>query len=110
MNAAKMLLAHPDIDVNKAMTDKQQRTPFFAACAEVNDDIVDMLLAMDGIDINTPTVRCALFDKRFHQRMPLVPPLALLKLLLACDQWHSSRVFAPLTGWHCKLRPNTEGR
>jgi hypothetical protein len=27
----------------------------------------------------------------------------------ACDQWHSSRVFTPLTSWHCKLRPNTEG-
>jgi hypothetical protein len=27
----------------------------------------------------------------------------------ACDQWHSSRKFTPLTGWHCKLRPNTEG-
>jgi dihydroxyacid dehydratase/phosphogluconate dehydratase len=27
----------------------------------------------------------------------------------ACDQWHSSRKFIPLTGLHCKLRPNTEG-
>jgi hypothetical protein len=27
----------------------------------------------------------------------------------ACDQWHSSRKFTPLTGLHCKLRPNTEG-
>jgi hypothetical protein len=25
-------------------------------------------------------------------------------------QWHSSRVFTPLTGSHCKLRPNTEGQ
>jgi hypothetical protein len=25
------------------------------------------------------------------------------------NQWLSSRVFTPLTGWHCKLRPNTEG-
>jgi hypothetical protein len=24
-------------------------------------------------------------------------------------QWHSSRVFTPLTGWHCKFHPNTEG-
>jgi hypothetical protein len=32
-----------------------------------------------------------------------------LKRYQACDQWHSSRVFAPLTGSHCKLRPNTEG-
>jgi phosphoglycerate kinase len=27
----------------------------------------------------------------------------------ACDQWHSSRKFIPLTGLRCKLRPNTEG-
>jgi hypothetical protein len=27
----------------------------------------------------------------------------------ACDQWHSSRKYTPLTGLHCKLRPNTEG-
>jgi hypothetical protein len=26
-----------------------------------------------------------------------------------CDQCHSSRVFISLTGWHCKLGPNTEG-
>jgi hypothetical protein len=25
------------------------------------------------------------------------------------DQWNSSREFTPLTGWHCKLRPNIEG-
>jgi hypothetical protein len=31
-------------------------------------------------------------------------------LRLKCDQWHSSRAFTPLTGWHCKLRPNTEGQ
>jgi hypothetical protein len=28
----------------------------------------------------------------------------------ACAEWHSSRVFTFLTGAHCKLRPNTEGR
>jgi hypothetical protein len=28
----------------------------------------------------------------------------------ACDQWHFFRVSTPLTGWHCKLRPNTEGQ
>jgi hypothetical protein len=27
----------------------------------------------------------------------------------ACDQWHSSRKFSPLTGFHCNFRPNTEG-
>jgi hypothetical protein len=38
-----------------------------------------------------------------------IPRMFRLKLLHACDQWHSSRKFAPLTGLHCKLRPNTEG-
>jgi hypothetical protein len=32
-----------------------------------------------------------------------------LKLLQACDQWHSSRLSTFLTGSHCKFRPNTEG-
>jgi hypothetical protein len=49
------------------------------------------------------------FDSKFHSRMPLGPTPARLKLLKACDQWHSSRVFTPLTGWHRKFRPNTEG-
>jgi hypothetical protein len=30
-----------------------------------------------------------------------------LKLLQACDQWHSSLVSTFLTSSHCKLRPNT---
>jgi hypothetical protein len=42
--------------------------------------------------------------------MPLVPTPTRLKLLHACDQYHSSWVFTPLTSWHCKFRPNTEGR
>jgi hypothetical protein len=41
--------------------------------------------------------------------MPLVPTPARLKLLQACDQWHSSQMSTPLTSSHCKLRPNTEG-
>jgi hypothetical protein len=32
-----------------------------------------------------------------------------LKLLHACDQWHSSRVSTFLTSSHCKSRPNAEG-
>jgi hypothetical protein len=28
-------------------------------------------------------------------------------LTMRVIQWHSSRVFAPLTGWHGKFRPNT---
>jgi hypothetical protein len=42
-------------------------------------------------------------------RMPLVPTSARLKILHACDQWHSSRVFTPLIGSHCKFRQNTKG-
>jgi hypothetical protein len=47
-------------------------------------------------------------DRDLHSRMSLVPTPAGLKLLQACYQWHSSRAFTPLTGWHCKFRPNTE--
>jgi hypothetical protein len=75
------------------------------------------------------------FDRSLHSRMALVPtPLLRLKRCYACDQWHSSRASAafpvttvssvqtpraatavshrvctPLTGWHGKFRPNTEG-
>jgi hypothetical protein len=57
---------------------------------------------------------CSVYGLRFrqiwsHSRMPLVSTPARLKLLHVCDQWHSSRAFTPLTGCHCKLRPNTEG-
>jgi hypothetical protein len=45
------------------------------------------------------SVRCARFDRNLHSRMALsFTPLLRLKLLHACDQWHSSRLFTPLTG------------
>jgi hypothetical protein len=53
--------------------------------------------------------RCAFSDRNLHSRMPLDPTHVRLKLLHACDQWHSSRKFTPLTGLHCKFRPTTEG-
>jgi hypothetical protein len=59
-------------------------------------------------------VRCAFFGRNLHSRMPLDPMparlTARLKLLHACDQWHSSRVSTFLTSSHCNLRPNTEGQ
>jgi hypothetical protein len=58
-------------------------------------------------------VRCGEFsDGNLHSRMPLVPTpllLRLMKLVHTRGHWHSSRVCTPLTGWHSKLRPNTEG-
>jgi kinesin family protein 6/9 len=54
-------------------------------------------------------VRCAFFGINLYSRMPLVPTPARLKLLHACDQYHSSWVFTPLTGSHCKLCRNTVG-
>jgi hypothetical protein len=54
--------------------------------------------------------RCAFSDRNSHSRMSLDPTHVRLKRFHACDQWHSSRKFTPLTGLHCKLRPNTEGR
>jgi hypothetical protein len=49
----------------------------------------------------TGAVRGFLTEK-LHSRMPLsFTPLLRLKRCLACDQWHSSRLFTPLTGWLC---------
>ena len=61
-----------------------------------------------------PLVRCSFFARKLPSRMLLVFTPARLKLLLACEHCHSSRLFILLTGWlltgwHCKLRPNTEG-
>jgi diketogulonate reductase-like aldo/keto reductase len=50
------------------------------------------------------------FDRNSRTRPLSFTPLRLrLKLVYACDQWHSSWVVTPLTGWHCKFCPNTEG-
>jgi hypothetical protein len=50
--------------------------------------------------------RCAFSDRNLQPRMPLVlTPLLRLKLLQACDQWHSSREFTQ----HFKVRPNAVG-
>jgi Cu/Zn superoxide dismutase len=62
-----------------------------------------------GLNDAMAVVWCALFGRNLHSRIPLARTPARLKLLHACDQCHSSRVFTPLIGWHCKLRPNTEG-
>jgi hypothetical protein len=48
--------------------------------------------------------------------MPLDPTQCSLEANIkrtsehARDQWHSSRMFTPLTGLHCKWCPNTEGK
>jgi hypothetical protein len=41
-------------------------------------------------------VRCSGFNRKLHSRMLLILTPARLKLLHACDQWHSSRVFTLL--------------
>jgi hypothetical protein len=75
----------PDGSVDRQ--DSNGRTPLFSAAEGGFIEVVRMLL----IEWNA---RCAVSDRNLHSRMP----------------WDSSRVFTPLTGWHCKLRPNTEGR
>jgi hypothetical protein len=45
-------------------------------------------------------VWCTFLDRNPHSRMPLVPTPARFKLLHACGQWHSSRVFTHFTGCH----------
>ena len=55
--------------------------------------------------------RCPFLDRNSHSRSVIeFHGFAPLKRSHACDQWHSSRVFILLTGWHCKFRPNAEGR
>jgi hypothetical protein len=67
--------------------------------------------AVLGLGPSGVVARCAFSDRNLHSRgVPLsFTPLFRLKLLHACDQWHFSRKFTPLTGLRCKSRPNTEG-
>jgi hypothetical protein len=54
-----------------------------------------------------------IFIKRYphSRRVPLKFTLLLrLKRCHAYNQWHSAAVATPLTGWYCKLCPNTEGQ
>jgi hypothetical protein len=52
-------------------------------------------------------VRCFLWNTVLPLRMHLVPTPARLTVFHVCDQCHSSRLFTPLTGWHCTFRPTT---
>jgi hypothetical protein len=57
----------------------------------INESLLDSTSpAMWGFQL---MVWCALSVRKLHSRMPLVP----------------TPVFTPLTGCHCKLRPNTKG-
>jgi hypothetical protein len=72
---------------------------------------INNALALTKLATSMLLVRCSVLRQDdLHSRMPLsfMPLLHLTRC--ACDQWHSSWVFTPLTGWHCKLRPHTEGR
>jgi hypothetical protein len=51
-----------------------------------------------------------LYGARFRYKFKLEDAIcshALASSEHACNQWHSSRVSAPFTGWICKFRPNT---
>jgi hypothetical protein len=48
--------------------------------------------------VQRPSLYGGVFDRNVHLRVPLLPMPARLKLLHACAQWYSSRVFTPLTG------------
>jgi hypothetical protein len=60
--------------------------------------------------ISTWPVRCAFSDIILRSRMPLDPTPARLKLLHACDQWHSSR--ESTLSYRCRHKScrNTEGQ
>jgi hypothetical protein len=91
------------------------KTPVHYAATRHNPKFLETLLSM-GAPFPTECKEEKWYGARFfewnlHSRMPLsFMPLLRLKCCHACDQWHSSRVFTSLTSWHCKLRPNTEGR
>jgi hypothetical protein len=80
----------------------------FVRCAVSTMDSSVLGLGSSGCDCCT--VRVFRQNPFTLSRMPLDPTHVRLKLLHACDQWHASRGSTPLTGWHCKLRPNTEGQ
>jgi hypothetical protein len=71
-----------------------------------------------------PGVRCAFFGRNLHSRMPLDPThharlklflyfitlvVVALKLCMRVTNVIHLGCSFPLTGWHCKSRPNTEG-
>jgi hypothetical protein len=76
---------------------------------KVKDKFMTLTQSMEIMDETGKLARCAFFGRNLHSMMPLVPTPARLTLLHAYDQWHSSRVFTPLTSWHGKFRPNTKG-
>jgi hypothetical protein len=57
--------------------------------------------------IHKRTVR--VFRQKFTLEDAALDPTHVRLKRTACDQWHFSRKSTPLTGYHCKLRPNTEG-
>jgi hypothetical protein len=66
--------------------------------SEVPDD--DVIVFLEA--------RCAFSDRNVHSRMPFGSHACSLEANMRVDQWHSSRLSTPHTGWHCKLHPNTE--
>jgi hypothetical protein len=54
------------------------------------------------------TVR--VFRQRFTLEDAIGSHACSLQASRRVTQWHSSRMFTPLTGSHCKLRPNAEGK
>jgi hypothetical protein len=76
--------------------------------------LVSAKMGCGELSVEDPPVACTVcvgFGRNLHSKMlPLgFTPLLRLKRCHVCDQQHSARVFTPLTGSHCKLRPNTEG-
>jgi hypothetical protein len=49
-----------------------------------------LLLLQVRLSSRPGRVRCAFLGRNLHSRMPLIPSPTRLKLLHACDQWHSS--------------------
>jgi hypothetical protein len=76
------------------------------AMSKPNDDLSQiqaqvnlLILSFLGLSERPPAKRCAcaFSDRTLHSRMPMDPAHVRLKLLHACDQWHSSRESTALT-------------
>jgi hypothetical protein len=70
----------------------------YAVSTDFQISVINQTLALGSVKIaDKLSARCAFSDRNSHSRMPLDPTHVRLKLLHACDQWHSFQKFRSLT-------------
>jgi hypothetical protein len=82
----------PTLTVNSIPTLNVNSIPTLKVRFRLGAQVYIFVEVVDGVG-----VRCAFSNKILHSRMPLDPTHVRLKLLHACDQWHSSRAYTALT-------------